>query len=101
MTGQAINVTGDVTMEIERKGEINLNNKWGRSLLAAATLLTVLAGCGSTADSATGSSTEEAASSESKTITIGSQSSDAQIWEFIADSEAAEKAGLTLEVKDI
>ena len=77
-----------------------MNNKW-KSLLTAATLLTVLAGCGNTEASATEASTEAAASSESKTITIGSQSSDAQIWEYIAESEAAEKAGLTLEVKDI
>jgi len=77
-----------------------LNNKW-KSLLTAAMLLTLLAGCGNTEGSATEASTETAASIESKTITIGSQSSDAQIWEYIAESEAAQKAGLTLEIKDI
>ncbi|MFC4770728.1 MetQ/NlpA family ABC transporter substrate-binding protein [Enterococcus hermanniensis] len=38
---------------------------------------------------------------ESNTIVIGSQGSDFQIWQYIAKSEEAKKAGLTIEVKQI
>jgi D-methionine transport system substrate-binding protein len=34
-------------------------------------------------------------------VVIGSTGSDAEIWQFIADSDMAEKAGLTIEVKEI
>lgn len=38
---------------------------------------------------------------EERTIVVGSQASDAQIWEFIADSDAAKAAGITIEVEEI
>lgn len=38
---------------------------------------------------------------ESNTIVIGSQGSDFQIWQYIAKSAEAKKAGLTIEVKQI
>ncbi|MDO7798991.1 MetQ/NlpA family ABC transporter substrate-binding protein [Enterococcus avium] len=38
---------------------------------------------------------------ESKTIVVGSQGSDYQIWQHIAKSEEAKKAGLTIQVKEI
>lgn len=40
-------------------------------------------------------------SSESKTITVGSQGSDLEIWEHIAKSPQAKKAGLKIKVKEI
>ena len=41
------------------------------------------------------------ASKNEKAIVVGSQGSDAQVWTFIAKSEAAKKAGITIEVKEI
>lgn len=42
-----------------------------------------------------------AAGEEDQVIHIGSESADAQIWEFIANSEVAEDAGIQIEVEDI
>lgn len=42
-----------------------------------------------------------AAGEEDQVIHIGSESADAQIWEFIANSDAAEDAGIQIEVEDI
>lgn len=41
------------------------------------------------------------ADTESNKIVIASADSDAQIWQFIADSDATKKAGLEIEVKEI
>ncbi len=41
------------------------------------------------------------AGEEDQVIHIGSESADAQIWEFIANSEVAEDAGIQIEVEDI
>lgn len=42
-----------------------------------------------------------AESTENSTIVVGSVGSDAEIWTYIAESEAAKEAGLTIEVKEI
>ncbi len=62
----------------------------------------LLAGCGkqattqsSEATAATSTTTEEVA------VSIASVGPDAEIWRFIADSEAAKKAGIKLKVEDI
>jgi D-methionine transport system substrate-binding protein len=61
-------------------------------LLAAAFLLV---GCKQTENS-------QAQDQENVTkVVIGSTGSDAEIWQFIADSDLAEKAGLNIEVKEI
>lgn len=76
-----------------------MDKKW-KSLLTAS-LLAILAGCGNTGNAATESSTTAGSATEANVITIGSQASDAQIWEYIANSEAAKEEGLTIEVKEI
>lgn len=38
---------------------------------------------------------------KNEVITVGSQSSDADIWRYIADSEAAKEMGITLEIEEI
>lgn len=60
--------------------------------------LLLLAGCGNQAKKET---TAKEAEVGSKKIVIASADSDAQIWKFIADSEATKKAGLEIEVKEI
>ena len=42
-----------------------------------------------------------AESTENSTIVVGSVGSDAEIWTYIAESDAAKEAGLTIEVKEI
>ena len=60
----------------------------------------VLAGCSSTGDASETESSKND-SSESQTIVIGAQASDVQIWEYIAQSDAAKEAGVTLEVEEV
>ncbi|WP_404810779.1 MetQ/NlpA family ABC transporter substrate-binding protein [Companilactobacillus jidongensis] len=66
--------------------------KWrkifGAVLLGLSVFL--LAGCGN-----------NASASESKTITVGSQGSDLEIWQHIAKSSQAKAAGLDIKVKEI
>lgn len=70
-----------------------MKKKWhkifGAVLLGLSVFL--LAGCGNNAS----------ASSESKTITVGSQGSDLEIWQHIAKSSQAKEAGLNIKVKEI
>jgi len=70
-----------------------MKKKWhkifGAILLGLSVFL--LAGCGNNAS----------ASSESKTITVGSQGSDLEIWQHIAKSSQAKEAGLNIKVKEI
>lgn len=67
------------------------------SFLLLASLL-VLGACGTNSEAATPKKEKK---EQSATIVVGSVGSDADIWKFIANSEAAKKAGLTIEVKDI
>ncbi|MEG0288800.1 MAG: MetQ/NlpA family ABC transporter substrate-binding protein, partial [Carnobacterium sp.] len=60
----------------------------------------VLAACGSTGD-ASETKSSKSDSNESQTIVIGAQASDVQIWEYIAQSDAAKEAGVTLEVEEV
>lgn len=60
----------------------------------------VLAACSSTGDASETESSKND-SSESQTIVIGAQASDVQIWEYIARSDAAKEAGVTLEVEEV
>lgn len=57
------------------------------SLLLASSIL-ILGACGS-------------GNEKSETLVVGSVGSDAEIWNFIAKSDAAKEAGVTIEVKDI
>nr|WP_125565561.1 MetQ/NlpA family ABC transporter substrate-binding protein [Companilactobacillus insicii] len=67
-----------------------MKKPWQRILGAIVLALSVflMAGCGNQ-------------SSTSKTITIGSQGSDLEIWQHIAKSPQAKKAGLKIKVKEI
>lgn len=67
--------------------------KWIISLTAVAALF--LAACEEKSEGVAG---EE---SDDKVIVVGSQASDAQIWRFIAESDAAKEAGIVLEVEEI
>lgn len=70
------------------------------SLLIATAI--VLAACGSTTGGASESvSSETSNPDESQTIVIGAQASDVQIWEYIAQTDAAKEAGVTLEVEEV
>ncbi|MEG0474841.1 MAG: MetQ/NlpA family ABC transporter substrate-binding protein [Carnobacterium sp.] len=60
----------------------------------------VLAACSSTGDASETESSKND-SSESQTIVIGAEASDVQIWEYIARSDAAKEAGVTLEVEEV
>lgn len=44
---------------------------------------------------------EDSSGKQNETIVIGSADSDAEIWKFIAESDAAKEAGLTIEIKEI
>lgn len=68
-------------------------DKWFVGILASTALL--LGACSA------GSATTAEEAGEDDVIVVGSQASDAQIWEFIAQSDAAEEAGLTIEVEEI
>lgn len=75
-----------------------MKKQWFAGMALSA--LVVLAACGN--NSATGGNSSAAASSDgTQTITIGSMGSDAQIWEHIADSQAAKDAKLDIKVKEI
>ncbi|MTD41479.1 metal ABC transporter substrate-binding protein [Erwinia sp. CPCC 100877] len=63
------------------------------ALLVAAFLLT---GCSRQTENSQAQGKEEVTK-----VVIGSTGSDAEIWQFIADSALAEKAGLEIEVKEI
>lgn len=67
------------------------------SLLLLASVL-VFSACGTNSEAATPEKEKEA---QSETIVVGSVGSDADIWKFIAASDAAKEAGITIEVKDI
>lgn len=69
---------------------------WAVSILGSAAFL--LGAC-SSGNAAGPESVSE--SGQENVIVVGSQSSDAQIWEFIAESDAAKEAGLVIEVEDI
>lgn len=56
--------------------------------------LALLAGCGQGA-------AESKTTKEDHKVVIGSQGGDIDIWKFIAKSEAAKKAGLTIEVQEV
>lgn len=70
-----------------------MKNKFGIFVILG---LIFLAGCGSQSTKAT-----DEADAQTKKIVIASADSDAQIWQFIADSKAAKEAGLEIEVKAI
>lgn len=57
--------------------------------------LVVLSACGNSQDN------EVSANKEDTQLIVGSTGSDAEIWEFIAQSDAAKNAGLTIEVREI
>lgn len=61
----------------------------------------VLAGCGSTGDASESENEESNGSDEVETIVIGAQASDVQIWEFVAQSDVAKEAGVTIEVEEV
>lgn len=75
------------------------NKKVGYGLLLL-TSLVAISGCGKASDSE-GSKESTNGEKQSETIVVGSVGSDADIWNFIAKSEAAKEAGLTIEVKNI
>ncbi|MBM6615169.1 metal ABC transporter substrate-binding protein [Desemzia sp. RIT804] len=75
-----------------------------QSILSAILITTaiILGACNSTTGGATESvSSETSNSDESQTIVIGAQASDVQIWEYIAQTDAAKEAGVTLEVEEV
>lgn len=75
-----------------------------QSILSSLLITTaiVLAACGSTTGGASESvSSETSNPDESQTIVIGAQASDVQIWEYIAQTDAAKEAGVTLEVEEV
>lgn len=66
------------------------------------TMSLVLAACSSTeGTSENASSKADSSNNEPQTIVVGSQAADFQIWEFIAQSDAAKEAGITLEVEEV
>ena len=76
-----------------------MNKRLGSILLLASVL--ALSACGSDSQAVTPQNTESTQATSSEPIVVGSVGSDAEIWQFIADSEAAKKAGVTIEVKEI
>ncbi len=76
-----------------------MNKRLGSILLLASVL--ALSACGSDSQAVTPQNTESTQATSSELIVVGSVGSDAEIWQFIADSEAAKKAGVTIEVKEI
>lgn len=75
-----------------------------QSILSSMLITTaiVLAACGSRTGGASESvSSETSNPDESQTIVIGAQASDVQIWEYIAQTDAAKEAGVTLEVEEV
>lgn len=72
-------------------------NRWKKIIvtgIALVSLLTLVA-CGKAANDSS------SASSSSKPIVLGSSGSDYQIWQHIAKSPQAKKAGLTIKVKQV
>ena len=71
---------------------MEMSKKWHKifGTIILALSIFVLAGCGKSASAST-----------NKTITIGSQGSDLEIWEHIAKSSQAKQAGLKIKVKEI
>lgn len=67
-------------------------NKWFAGILTSTALL--LGACSA-------GSASTAASQEDDVIVIGSQASDAEIWKFAAQTDAAKEAGLLIEVEEI
>lgn len=65
------------------------------------TTAVVLAACGSTGDASESENVESNGSDEVETIVIGAQASDVQIWEFVAQSDVAKEAGVTIEVEEV
>ena len=61
----------------------------------------VLGACSSTEGASENASSKKDGSNESQPIVVGSQAADFQIWEFIAQSDAAKEAGITLEVEEV
>lgn len=57
--------------------------------------LVILSACGNSQGN------EVSANKEDTQLIVGSTGSDAEIWEFIAQSDAAKNAGLTIEVREI
>lgn len=71
---------------------------YGLLLLAS---VTIISGCGSTSNAQTPVEKSQNSVKNSETIVVGSVGSDADIWTFIAKSEAAKEAGIEIEVKNI
>lgn len=71
---------------------------YGLLLLAS---VTIISGCGSTSNAQTPVEKSQNSVKNSETIVVGSVGSDADIWTFIAESEAAKEAGIEIEVKNI
>ncbi|MER1934799.1 MAG: MetQ/NlpA family ABC transporter substrate-binding protein [Priestia megaterium] len=69
------------------------------SILIATAL--VLAACSSTEGAVKTASSELSSPGEPQTIVIGAQASDVQIWEYIAQSDAAKEAEVTLKVEEV
>ena len=61
----------------------------------------VLSACSSMEGASENASSKKDGSNESQPIVVGSQAADFQIWEFIAQSDAAKEAGITLEVEEV
>ena len=61
----------------------------------------VLGACSSTEGASEKASSKKDGSKESQPVVVGSQAADFQIWEFIAQSDAAKEAGITLEVEEV
>lgn len=60
-----------------------------------------LAGASMILGACTAGNAESKEAIKNEVITVGSQSSDADIWRYIADSEAAKEMGITLEIEEI
>lgn len=60
-----------------------------------------MAACSSIEGSSETASSKKDGSNEIQSIVVGAQASDFQVWKFIAQSDAAKEAGVTLEVEEI
>lgn len=74
-----------------------------QSILSSILITTslILAACSSTEGASENVSSKADSSNEPQPIVVGSQAADFQIWEFIAQSDAAKEAGVTLEVEEV
>lgn len=76
------------------------NKKVGYGLLLLVSIA-VISGCGKTSSAKTPAKESDDLEQSVEKVIVGSVGSDADIWNFIAKSEAAKEAGLEIEVKNI